>query len=577
MISRTLLLSASLLASAAFAQPIPKDADSGPVQAAAQAGAGPFKAVVSAANPTASEAGVAILKKGGSAADAAIATMLALTVVEPQSSGIGGGGFIVHQPANGPLGTIDGREKAPGVASPRQFLGADGKPMPFMTAATGGRSVGVPGNVAAAAEAHKRWGKLPWAALFEPAIRLAEGFTISPTMARFIAFGQDSLKKAGPEGRALYFDKDGAPLQAGQTFRNEKLAATLRTIAAQGPEAFYTGAIAEGIVKTVSTAEANPTAMTMADLAAYRARVREPVCGTYRQWKVCGMGPPSSGGVGVLAMLKQLERFDMKGLGMKNPVAWHLFGESQRLAYADRDKWLGDPEFVTVPVQGLTDPAYIAARSALISAGGRIAKAEAGMPDNAPPRIAAADNEVAGTTSFAVADAAGNVVTWTSTVEKTFGSGLVSNGFVLNNELTDFNFAPEDQGELTANRVQPGKRPRSSMSPTIVYDSKGKPVLAIGAAGGTTIIAQVAKAIIGVLDWGLPVEEAIALPQLVALGDRFAVEKGTMLEEMIPAFTAMGHAPVATALPLKLNGVQRVTGGWRGGADARGEGRPAGY
>ena len=575
---RSLFLAASLLATAATAQPIPKDADSGPVQAAASAGAGPFRAVVSAANPLASEAGVAILKQGGSAADAAIATMLALTVVEPQSSGIGGGGFIVHQPARGPLGTIDGRETAPAVASPRQFLDDDGKPLPFMKAATGGRSVGVPGNVAAAAEAHKRWGKLPWATLFEPAIRLAEGFTISPTMARFIAFGQDSLKLAGPEGRALYFDKDGAPLKAGTSFRNEKLAATLRAIAAGGPDAFYKGAIAEDIVKTVSTAEANPTAMTMADLAAYRAKAREPVCGRYRQWTICGMGPPSSGGVGVLAMLKQLERFDMKGLGKDNPVAWHLFAESQRLAYADRDKWLGDADFISVPVKGMADPAYLAARSALISPGARIAKAEAGMPAGAPTaRVTAADNEVAGTTNFAVADAAGNVVTWTSTVEKTFGSGLVSGGFVLNNELTDFNFAPEDQGALTANRVQPGKRPRSSMSPTIVYDAKGKPVLAIGAAGGTTIIAQVSKAIIGVLDWGLPVEEAIALPQLIAIGDRFAVEKGTMLEAMIPAFTAMGHKPVATALPLKLNGVQRVAGGWRGGADARGEGRPAGY
>ena len=575
---RSLFLAASLLATGATAQPIPKDADSGPVQAAASAGAGPFRAVVSAANPLASEAGVAILKQGGSAADAAIATMLALTVVEPQSSGIGGGGFIVHQPARGPLGTIDGRETAPAVASPRQFLDDDGKPLPFMKAATGGRSVGVPGNVAAAAEAHKRWGKLPWATLFEPAIRLAEGFTISPTMARFIAFGQDSLKQAGPEGRALYFDKDGAPLKAGTSFRNEKLAATLRAIAAGGPDAFYKGAIAEDIVKTVSTAEANPTAMTMADLAAYRAKAREPVCGRYRQWTICGMGPPSSGGVGVLAMLKQLERFDMKGLGKDNPVAWHLFAESQRLAYADRDKWLGDADFISVPVKGMADPAYLAARSALISPGARIAKAEAGMPAGAPTaRVTAADNEVAGTTNFAVADAAGNVVTWTSTVEKTFGSGLVSGGFVLNNELTDFNFAPEDQGALTANRVQPGKRPRSSMSPTIVYDAKGKPVLAIGAAGGTTIIAQVSKAIIGVLDWGLPVEEAIALPQLIAIGDRFAVEKGTMLEAMIPAFTAMGHKPVATALPLKLNGVQRVAGGWRGGADARGEGRPAGY
>lgn len=574
----TLFIAASFLATAAVAQPIPKDADSGPIQAASSAGAGPFKAVVSAAHPLASEAGLSILKRGGSAADAAIATMLALTVVEPQSSGIGGGGFIVYQPANGPVGSIDGREKAPGVASPGQFLGPDGKPMPFMQAATGGRSVGVPGNVALAAEAHKKWGKLPWATLFEPAIKLAEGFTISPTMARFIAFGQDSLKQAGPEGRALYYDKDGAPLKAGTTFRNDKLAATLRLIAAKGADAFYKGPIAASIVKTVSTADANPTALTLADLAAYKAEVRDPVCGTYRQYKICGMGPPSSGGTGVLAMLKQLERFDMKGLGKDNPVSWHLFGESQRLAYADREKWIGDPGFVAVPTKGLADPAYLGARSALINAGDRMAKAEAGMPAGAPTaRVNAADNEVAGTTNFAVADSAGNITTWTSTVEKTFGSGLVAEGFVLNNELTDFNFAPEDQGKLTANHVQPGKRPRSAMSPTIVYDSSGKAILAIGAAGGVTIIAQVTKAIIGVLDWGLPVEEAIALPQLIAIGDRFAVEKGTMLETMIPAFTAMGHKPVATALPLKLNGVQRVTGGWRGGADARGEGRPAGY
>ena len=574
----TLFIAASFLATAAVAQPIPKDADSGPIQAASSAGAGPFKAVVSAAHPLASEAGLSILKRGGSAADAAIATMLALTVVEPQSSGIGGGGFIVYQPANGPVGSIDGREKAPGVASSGQFLGPDGKPMPFMQAATGGRSVGVPGNVALAAEAHKKWGKLPWATLFEPAIKLAEGFTISPTMARFIAFGQDSLKQAGPEGRALYYDKDGAPLKAGTTFRNDKLAATLRLIAAKGADAFYKGPIAASIVKTVSTADANPTALTLADLAAYKAEVRDPVCGTYRQYKICGMGPPSSGGTGVLAMLKQLERFDMKGLGKDNPVSWHLFGESQRLAYADREKWIGDPGFVAVPTKGLTDPAYLGARSTLINAGDRMAKAEAGMPAGAPTaRVNAADNEVAGTTNFAVADSAGNITTWTSTVEKTFGSGLVAEGFVLNNELTDFNFAPEDQGKLTANHVQPGKRPRSAMSPTIVYDASGKAILAIGAAGGVTIIAQVTKAIIGVLDWGLPVEEAIALPQLIAIGDRFAVEKGTMLETMIPAFTAMGHKPVATALPLKLNGVQRVAGGWRGGADARGEGRPAGY
>jgi len=570
------LLFAASAALAQTAPPIPTDADSGP--AATVAATASYSAVVSAAQPLASEAGREILQKGGSAADAAIATMLALTVVEPQSSGIGGGGFLVYQPAKGKLATIDGREKAPAVASPKQFLGDDGKPLPFAVAATGGRSVGVPGNLALAAEAHKKWGKLPWATLFEPAIRLADqGFAVSPVMARLLQYGQEGLKKAGPGGRALYFDQNGAPLAAGTFFRNPELAATLRTIARQGPKAFYRGEIADAIVKTVNTAEANPTAMTKADLAAYRAKLRAPVCGAYRSYTICGMGPPSSGGVGVLTMLKQLERFDMKGLGKDNPVSWHLFAESQRLAYADRDKWLGDADYVKVPVPGLIDPAYIAARSALIRADARIAKAEAGSPKGAPPREAANDNEVAGTTHFAIADAAGNVASYTSTIERTFGSGLITGGFALNNELTDFNFDPADQGALTANRVQPGKRPRSSMSPTIVYDKDGKVVLAIGAAGGTTIIAQVAKAVMGVIDWELDVQSAIALPQLIAIGDRLAIEKGTILEDMAPALSAMGHKPAAGALPLKLNGVQRTAGGWRGGADPRGEGKPAGY
>ncbi|MEI6417930.1 MAG: gamma-glutamyltransferase [Sphingomonadales bacterium] len=576
MIRTSLTLALLLAAAPALAQAIPQDAPTEATTATSMAG--PAKNMVSSAHPLASAAGVEILKAGGNAFDAGAAVMIALGVVEPQSSGIGGGGFMVYQPAGGKLATIDGREKAPAVANPRQFLGPDGKPMPFMQAATGGRSVGVPGNIALIAEGHKKYGKLPWAKLFEPAIRLAEqGFTITPGMARSFAFGQDSLKKAGPEGRALFFDADGAPLKAGSMFRNPAMAATLKTIAAKGHDGFYKGDVAAAIARTVSTADANPTAMTTADLAAYKAEWRTPICGQYRQWRVCGMGPPSSGGVGVLAMLKQLERFDMKGLGKDNPVAWHLFAESQRLAYADREKWIGDPAFVTVPVAGLTAPDYYAARSALIAPDARMASAPAGMPAGAPPREAANDNEVAGTTSFAVADAAGNVLTYTSTVEKTFGSGLVAGGVVLNNQLTDFNFAPNDQGAKTANRVQAGKRPRSAMSPTIVYDASGKPMLAIGAAGGPTIIAQVAKAIIGVLDWGLPVDQAIVLPQVIAIGDRLAIEKGTFLEAMVPALTAMGHKPMASPLPLKLNGVQRTANGWIGGADARGEGRPAGY
>ncbi|KPF65932.1 gamma-glutamyltranspeptidase, partial [alpha proteobacterium AAP81b] len=532
-------------------------------------------ALVSAANPLAAAAGLEMLKAGGSAADAAAATMLALTVVEPQSSGIGGGGFLAYQPPSGKLVTIDGRETAPAVASSRQFLKADGTPLSFADAATGGRSVGVPGNIRLIAEAHKRWGKLPWARLFDPAIRLAEGFTVSPALARFAAFGRDGVSK-DPQASALYLP-GGQPVAAGTRLANPALAATLRTIAKAGPDAFYKGEIARAIVAKVNGAANNPTKMTAADLAGYKVQVRAPVCGKYRVWTVCGMGPPSSGAVGVLQMLGQLQSFDLKGLGPDSPVAWHLFAESQRLAYADRDKWLGDPGFVKVPVAGLIAPAYIAARGGLIATDKRIAKAEAGMPAGAPPRQAANDNEVAGTTNFAVADKAGAMLTYTSTVERTFGSGLVAGGFVLNNELTDFNFSPADQGALAANRVQPGKRPRSSMSPTIVYDAKGKAILAIGAAGGTTIIAQVAKAIIGVLDWGLPVQDAIALPQLFAIDNRLAVEKGSKLEALIPALQALGHTPVAATLPLKLNGVERTATGWRGGADPRSEGQVLGY
>jgi gamma-glutamyltranspeptidase/glutathione hydrolase len=535
-----------------------------------------FKGVASAAHPLAAEAGLETLRQGGSASDAAAAVMLALSVVEPQSSGIGGGGFLVYQPARGPAVTINGRETAPAVARPGQFLNADGQPMSFRDAATGGHAVGVPGNIALIAEAHKRWGKLPWSVLFQPAIRLAEGFEVSTRMAQFIAYGKSGLATSAA-ARALYFDAEGQPLKAGTRFANPALAATLSRIAARGPEEFYTGETAAAIVKAVSTAEAAPTAMTMADLAGYRTAVEPPICGRYRQYKICGMSPPSSGAVGVLQMLGQLERFDMKALGPDSPVAWHLFAESQRLAYADRDKWIGDPAFVSVPVSGLLTRNYIATRSALIRPDARIVQAEAGMPAGAPPRRAANDNEVAGTSHFAVAAADGSVATYTSTVERVFGSGIVTAGMVLNNELTDFNFDPKDQGALTANAVAPGKRPRSSMSPTIVYDSQGRLVMALGAAGGTTIIAQVAKTIIAALDWGMPLQQAIAAPQLVAIGDRLSIEKGSALEAMAPALEALGHKPVPGALPLKANGVARSGTGWTAAADPRSEGAVAGY
>ncbi|TRW14672.1 gamma-glutamyltransferase family protein [Glacieibacterium frigidum] len=542
---------------------------------AARAPDAPLTAVVSAADPRAAEAGVAMLRAGGSAADAAAATMLALTVVEPQSSGIGGGGLLLFQPPKGKLVALDGREIAPAVATPRQFIGPDGKPLGGNDAQTGGLSVGVPGNIALIAELHRRGGRLPWAALFEPAIKLSQGFTTSGRLAQFSGYTSSGLS-FGAGGAASLYMKDGKPLPAGTLFANPALEATLRALAAGGPQAFYAGPIGAQVVAVVNGAAARPTAMTMADLAAYRVRERAAVCGTYRSYKICGMGPPGSGGIGVLQMLKQIEGHDLAKLGQNNPVTWHLFAESQRLAFADRDMWVGDADFVKVPVAGLISPAYVRARGRLIRTDARMATVAAGMPAGAPKRIAANDNDVPGTSHFSVADARGGVVTYTSTVERPFGSGLLAGGFVLNNELTDFNFVPVKDGALTANAVAPGKRPRSSMSPTLVYDRRGKVVLAIGAAGGSTILAQVAKAIIGVVDFKLPVEQAIALPQVYAIGDRFAVEAGSNLEAMIPAFTALGHKPTSSSLPLKANGVERAGAGWRGGADPRSEGQAAG-
>lgn len=542
---------------------------------AARAPDAALTAVVSAADSRATEAGLAMLRQGGTAADAAAATMLALTVVEPQSSGIGGGGLLLYQPPRGRLITLDGRETAPGVATPRQFIGPDGKPLPGGDAATGGLSVGVPGNIALIAELHRRGGRLPWAALFEPAIKLAQGFTTSGRLAQYSGYASSGLS-SGAGGAASLYLKDGKPLPAGTRFANPALEATLRALAAGGPKAFYAGPVGAQVVASVNGAAARPTAMTMADLAAYRVRERAPVCGTYRRYRVCGMGPPGSGGIAVLQILKQIEGFDIARLGPNNPTTWHLFAESQRLAFADRDMWVGDADFVKVPVAGLIAPAYVQARGKLIRADARMASVAAGTPAGAPARVAAKDPDVPGTSHFAVADARGGVVTYTSTVERPFGSGLLAGGFVLNNELTDFNFVAVKDGALTANAVAPGKRPRSSMSPTIVYDRRGKVVLAIGAAGGSTIIAQVAKAIIGVIDFKLPVAQAIALPQVYAMGDRFAVESGSSLEAMIPAFNALGHKAVASTLPLKANGVERTDKGWRGGADPRSEGQAAG-
>jgi gamma-glutamyltranspeptidase/glutathione hydrolase len=528
---------------------------------------------VSAADPRAAEAGVEILREGGTAADAALATMLALTVVEPQSSGIGGGGFLVyHDQASGRLSSFNGRETAPHAATPAYFLGPDGRPRGYRDVVAGGMSVGVPGNVRLMELAHGRHGRLAWARLFRPAIRLArDGFAITPRLHRALSL-PTSLAGFSPGGRALFYQADGTPKPAGTPVRNPELAAFLEQLAARGPEHFYTGGGARALVETVRSAPRNPSTMTTGDLATYRAQEREPHCGSYRGHRICGMGPPSSGATTVFAILKQLERFDLRALGPDNPAAWHLIAESMRLAYADRDAFIGDGDFVRVPVAGLMDPAYLAARSQLISPDRAMPQAAAGTPPGAEARTPAPVLDESGTSHFVAVDGAGNVASYTSTIESAFGSGLTVNGMYLNNELTDFNFAPNLDGVPTANRVEGGKRPRSSMSPTIVYGPDGRVRMAVGAAGGHTIIAQVAKALIAVIDWEMSAQQAIALPQIIGMGNRVTIERGTRLEAMIPALQALGHNTAIVEPGYKANAIEWLNGRWAGAADPRGEG-----
>ena len=531
--------------------------------------------MVSAADPRAAAAGVEILNAGGSATDAAIATQLALNVVEPQSSGIGGGSFWVsHDAATGKVSTIDGREKAPLAATGTWFY-ESGRPLSHSAAVPGGRSVGVPGALRAMALAHRELGKLPWARLFQPAIKLArDGFVVSERL-------NNSIQSYGGHvtgwAKQAFFGADGKALPVGTLFKNPDQAALLTRIATRGPDSFYVGPTAEKIVATVNGAVRNPSKMTTGDLAAYEAKRRDAVCEKYRVYRICSMGPPSSGGITVLMILGQLERFDMAQFGKDSPVAWHLFAESTRLAFADRNLYIGDPDYVIVPQRGMLDPAYLAKRSALISTNRMIADVEPGIPQGAPPRIKAPAGEVAGTTDLAVADAAGNVVEVTTTIEGVFGSGLSVEGAMLNNQLTDFDIVPvakdaNGEGYLVANRVEGGKRPRSSMSPTIVYGPDGHVRLAIGAAGGPTIIAQVAKALIGVLDWNMSAQDAIATGLLFAPEQTAYLEAGTAREAMAPALRMIGETVRVIPLGLKANAIEWKDGRWTGAADPRSEG-----
>ncbi|MXP10807.1 gamma-glutamyltransferase [Pseudoblastomonas halimionae] len=525
---------------------------------------------VASADPRAAEAGMEMLRQGGNATDAAIATMLALTVVEPQSSGIGGGGFMLRGGPDGSVESFDGRETAPAAADGEWFFDANGQPQTYRDVVLTGLSVGVPGNVALAKLAHDKYGALPWATLFAPAIRLAaDGFLMN---ARLHGSLEGNIARAGsdPLMRAIFYTEAGDPRPVGTRIVRPELAASLRDLAARGPEAMYGPQEAAALAAKIASATPGDAKMSEADVTGYEAKLRAPVCGMYRGYRICGMGPPSSGGIAVLAMIGQLERFDIAALGPRNPEFWHLFLESQKLAYADRELYTGDSDFVDVPVAGLIAPDYLARRSALIDPS-KAQTFEPGIPAGAPQALTDGDEPVEhGTTHFVAIDRDGTMISYTSTVEGGFGSGLQFGGYYLNNELTDFSMVPEKDGKRVANRVEGGKRPRSSMAPTLVWDPEGRPFLMIGAAGGSTIPVQVARSIIGVIDFGMGIEEALALPLAMDFGSAVVVEQGSWLEDAITALEALGHENVRPASPpFRAVGAIRTQEGWIGRYDPR--------
>lgn len=529
--------------------------------------------MAAAANPLAAAAGREILRAGGSATDAAITIQLVLNLVEPQSSGIGGGAFFVHwDEAGRRLTTLDGRETAPKAARPERFLGGDGKPMKFVDAVVGGRSVGVPGTVRLLEEAHKRWGKLPWAELFAPAIKLAEeGFAISPRLAGLLALEKNLGKDA--TAAAYFYEPDGKPKPVGTILKNPAFAATLRAIAGRGADAFYEGAIAEDIVATVTGHATNPGDITLDDLKAYKVEERAPLCGRYRAYTLCGMGPPSSGAVAVQQILGMLEAKDIARLGASAEAA-HWFAEAGKLAFADRALYLGDPAFVSVPTPGLIDEDYIRERAKLISPDKAMGKASAGIPPNKRAFLFAPSEGIEnGTSHISVIDAAGNAVSMTTTIEDGFGARLMTKGgFLLNNELTDFSFAPTEDGKPVANRVEPGKRPRSSMAPTIVFDAFGRLYAVTGSPGGSQIIGYVAKTLVALLDWKMDPQRAVDLANFGSRNGPTELEKGSEAEAWKAALEARGHEIRLIEMTSGIQAIVKTPEGYLGGADGRREG-----
>jgi gamma-glutamyltranspeptidase/glutathione hydrolase len=529
------------------------------------------KYMVAAAHPLAVEAGLRMLERGGNAIDAMVATQLVLNLVEPSSSGIGGGAFLLFYDAKRrQLYAYDGREVAPSGATPQLFM-KDGKPMEFLAARVGGRSVGVPGTPRLLEIAQLRHGKLPWKTLFEPAIEVAEkGFPISPRFHKLI--GDDKGLSDEPAARAYFFDEAGQPKAVGTLLKNPEYAKTLRAIAQNGADAFYFGDIAKDMVAAVR-GHRNPGTLSTEDLAAYRVREVEPLCGNYREWKLCGMPPSSSGGIAVLQILGMLERFDMAQMRINSTQVVHTVSEAERLAFADRGKYVGDDRFVDVPVKGLVDRGYIAGRSQLIAADKSMGVAQPGEPKGM--KVAYAQDpwdEVMGTTQISIVDGEGNALSMTTTIESFFGSRVMVHGFLLNNELTDFNFMPVEAGAAVANGVEPGKRPRSSMAPFVVFDKNDNLEMTIGSPGGSLIIGYVAKTLIGLIDWKLDMQRAIDLPNFDSRNGPTEIERGSELEAVVPTLKAMGHDVRVIDMTSGVQGIRRVKDGWEGGADPRREG-----
>jgi gamma-glutamyltranspeptidase / glutathione hydrolase len=563
----------ALAAGLALAQPAP-EAGSGYVQKQA-ASAQHF--MLAAAHPLAVEAGYGVLQRGGAAVDAAVAVQMALNLVEPQSSGIGGGAFILHySAAEAKLAAYDGRETAPAAARANRFIGTDGQPQNFLDAVVGGKSVGTPGVLRALELAHAKYGKLPWAELFQPAIRLAsEGFPLSPRLHRLLSLVR--LPARDQAMRRLYYLDDDTPKPVGTLLKNPALADTLRKIAAQGAQAFYEGEIARDIARTVRNAP-NAGDLSEGDLAHYRAKQRDPVCGPYRQWKVCGMPPPSSGGIAVLQVLGMLQRLAPDSLPSDPIRAAHLIAEAERLAYADRERYLADSDFVPVPMAGLLASEYLGARAALVRPDRSLGRALPGTPPGAPLAELANDTspELASTSHLSIVDAEGNAVAMTTSIEFAFGSQQTVRGFLLNNQLTDFSFVAQQDGKAVANRIEPGKRPRSAMAPTMVFDRDGKLLLVLGSAGGSAIINHVVKTLVAALDRNMDIQKAIDLPNLGSRNGPTELERGTAAAGWAEPLTALGHEVRVIEMTSGVHGIQRTRAGLSGGADPRREGMAKG-